>query len=195
MQKRLMRSQTDKMLAGVCGGLAEYFLIDPVIVRLIFVLISITTGLGLLFYPILWLIMPKAPLANRLGSLPNTTESWQGYAQDAQEQGEATQYAAQRSSMYVGASQRPSAYSSAQGRQSSTGITSPLDDTGIGSIEEEYRMTAPPRSRMRRGAGWGGFVLIGFGLIMLSEYFQISTEFVVPLIFIIVGALLVFRRK
>ncbi len=60
MQPRLTRSTTESMVAGVCGGLAEYFSIDPVIVRLIFVLVTLTSGLGLPVYLVLWILMPKA---------------------------------------------------------------------------------------------------------------------------------------
>src|SRR6187431_1182854 len=60
MQPRLTRSRTEVIIAGVCGGLAEYFAIDPVIVRLIFVLVTLTSGIGLLVYPILWMVMPRA---------------------------------------------------------------------------------------------------------------------------------------
>lgn len=60
MQPRLTRSTTESMVAGVCGGLAEYFNIDPVIVRLIFVLVTLTSGLGLPVYLVLWILMPKA---------------------------------------------------------------------------------------------------------------------------------------
>jgi phage shock protein C len=60
MQPRLMRSRTEVIVAGVCGGLGEYFGLDPVIVRLIFVLVTLTTGLGFIVYPVLWLVMPKA---------------------------------------------------------------------------------------------------------------------------------------
>jgi phage shock protein C len=60
MQPRLMRSRTEVIIAGVCGGLGEYFGLDPVIVRLIFVLVTLTTGLGFIVYPVLWLVMPKA---------------------------------------------------------------------------------------------------------------------------------------
>ncbi len=57
-QSRLMRSETDKMLAGVCGGLAAYLGIDPVLVRLAFVLLLLASGIGLVIYVILWVIMP-----------------------------------------------------------------------------------------------------------------------------------------
>src|SRR5262249_58867454 len=58
MQSRLMRSRTEVIVAGVCGGLAQYFGLDPVIVRLIFVLVTLTTGIGFIAYPVLWLVMP-----------------------------------------------------------------------------------------------------------------------------------------
>ncbi len=61
MNKKLYRSVTDKMIGGVCGGLAEYFDVDPVIVRLIFVLAVIFGGSGILAYLILWIIIPQRP--------------------------------------------------------------------------------------------------------------------------------------
>lgn len=58
MEKRLHRSRTEKMIGGVCGGLAEYFGIDPTIVRVVWVLITLTAGLGILLYLVLWIVMP-----------------------------------------------------------------------------------------------------------------------------------------
>ncbi len=59
MSRRLYRSQTDRMIAGVCGGLAEFFDIDPTLVRLIFVLLTLMGGHGILLYIILWIVMPS----------------------------------------------------------------------------------------------------------------------------------------
>lgn len=56
--KKLYRSITDKVLGGVCGGLAEYFNIDSTLVRLAFVLFALTVDNGLLLYLILWLVIP-----------------------------------------------------------------------------------------------------------------------------------------
>jgi phage shock protein C len=58
-EKKLTRSTTDKMLFGVCGGIAKYFGLDPVLIRLFFVLLFIFAGGGLIAYVILWIIMPK----------------------------------------------------------------------------------------------------------------------------------------
>lgn len=60
MKTKLTRSRTDRMLAGVCGGLAAYLGIEAVWVRLFFILITIVpNGIGILVYLILWIIMPE----------------------------------------------------------------------------------------------------------------------------------------
>jgi phage shock protein C len=62
--KRLYRSSTDKKIAGVCGGLAEYFNIDPTIIRVIFVLLLLPGGFpGFIPYVILWAVAPLKPSA------------------------------------------------------------------------------------------------------------------------------------
>ena len=58
MEKRLQRSRTEKMIGGVCGGLAEYFTVDPTIVRMLWVLLTLLGGAGILLYVALWVIMP-----------------------------------------------------------------------------------------------------------------------------------------
>jgi len=56
---KLYRSETNKVIAGVCGGLGEYFDIDPVILRIILFLITIFGGSGILIYIILWVVIPS----------------------------------------------------------------------------------------------------------------------------------------
>ncbi len=58
--KRLAKSRTDRKLCGVCGGLAEYLNLDPTIIRLIWALLVLAAGTGLLAYLIAALIMPEA---------------------------------------------------------------------------------------------------------------------------------------
>lgn len=60
--KHLYKSRKDKMLAGVCGGLAEYFEVDPVLVRIIFVVFTIFGGFAVLAYIIGAIIIPYSPL-------------------------------------------------------------------------------------------------------------------------------------
>jgi phage shock protein C len=59
--KRLYLSDTDKKLGGVCGGLGEYFEKDPTLFRILFVLITLMWGAGLILYLIMWLVIPKKP--------------------------------------------------------------------------------------------------------------------------------------
>ena len=60
--KKLYRSTTDKKIAGVCGGLAEYFAVDPIIIRIRAFILLLPGGLpGLVPYVILWIIVPEKP--------------------------------------------------------------------------------------------------------------------------------------
>ncbi len=59
--KRLTRSSTDKKIAGVCGGLAEYFDLDPTLVRILWLVLLFCAGTGFLVYFILWIALPVAP--------------------------------------------------------------------------------------------------------------------------------------
>lgn len=58
MDNRLIRSASDKMIGGVCGGLARYFAVDATLVRLVFVL-AVLSGLSPLIYLVLWVVMPQ----------------------------------------------------------------------------------------------------------------------------------------
>lgn len=65
MTKRLMRSN-DRVIAGVCGGLAEYFDFDPVLVRIAYAFLTLFTAFsGLIFYFVLWLVMPERNLLEK----------------------------------------------------------------------------------------------------------------------------------
>lgn len=57
--KRLYRSRKDRMIGGVCGGMGEYFGIDPTLIRLLFVAFALTGGSGLLAYIIFLLVVPE----------------------------------------------------------------------------------------------------------------------------------------
>ncbi len=59
--KRLYRSRQDKIIGGVCGGIANYFNVDPILIRLFFILMFFAEGAGLLAYIIAWIIIPMEP--------------------------------------------------------------------------------------------------------------------------------------
>ncbi|GMQ77853.1 MAG: hypothetical protein BMS9Abin02_0344 [Anaerolineae bacterium] len=63
-EKQLLRSQEDRMIFGVSGGLAEYLNVDPVLVRLFFVILALSTGWGFIIYILLAILMKEeAPVA------------------------------------------------------------------------------------------------------------------------------------
>ncbi len=60
--KRLYRSRKDKVLGGVCGGIARYLGVDPVVVRLIWAVVTLLSmGMGILAYLLAWVIIPEEP--------------------------------------------------------------------------------------------------------------------------------------
>lgn len=59
MSKKVYRSRSDRMLGGVCGGIADYFNVDVVLVRLLWVLAFLAEGIGLIVYIIAWVIIPE----------------------------------------------------------------------------------------------------------------------------------------
>ena len=61
MKKKLYRSKKDHMIAGVCGGIAEYFDVDTTLVRLLTVLFVLLGGAGVAVYVIAWIVIPKNP--------------------------------------------------------------------------------------------------------------------------------------
>ena len=74
-RRRLVRSPTDRKIAGVCGGLATYFVVDSTPVRLLWILLSILPGAivgGVIAYLVAWFVMPKSqtPTAATLGAVP-----------------------------------------------------------------------------------------------------------------------------
>ena len=78
-QQRLTRASTDKVIAGVCGGLAHSFNIEPVIVRLVRVALVVAGGISIFIYPLLWLVMPTdATQQYTMG------QGWQEMQQQAQ---------------------------------------------------------------------------------------------------------------
>jgi phage shock protein C len=232
MQPRLMRSRTEVIVAGVCGGLAEYFAIDPVIVRLIFVLVTLTSGLGLVIYPILWMVMPKAGTAGSGGELfPHDAEEWRRRAQ--QFGAEATQVG-QEFSREVREVLRQGQSASSQSRAAApprypdpssgsgqgppppeayrydpvTGqpLNPPEPTTGktvnlridptepnLAVPPSQYQQPgyapAPPRKRGRVM----GFVLLGIGVLILANLFNID-QYIFPLLMIAAGFLLLRRR-
>lgn len=61
--RKLYRSRSQRMLAGVCGGLAEYFSLDATLIRVLFLILAVFGGTGLVIYLVMWIIVPDASKA------------------------------------------------------------------------------------------------------------------------------------
>jgi phage shock protein C len=102
MTKKLYRSRSDRMIAGVCGGLGEYFGIDPTIVRVIFGVFVLVDGIGLLAYIALWLIVPKEGAAEAASVGETVREGVTEIVDRAQEVGKELRHTAKGDPARVG---------------------------------------------------------------------------------------------
>ena len=59
--RKLYRSSTDRKLAGVCGGLAQYLNVDATLIRVLFIVLTVLGGAGILIYVAMWVIVPQEP--------------------------------------------------------------------------------------------------------------------------------------
>lgn len=66
--RQLYRSEANRVIGGVCGGIGEYFDIDPIFIRLIFLFLFFYSGSGLLIYMILWLVLPSEHATKQMPS-------------------------------------------------------------------------------------------------------------------------------
>jgi phage shock protein C len=76
LDRKLYRSSNDKILAGVCGGIAEYFALDSVIVRLLWVVFTLMGGAGLLAYIIAAIIIPGNPMGGPVSENYSRSDSY-----------------------------------------------------------------------------------------------------------------------
>jgi phage shock protein C len=192
MQPRLTRSRTDKMIAGVCGGLAEYFRIDPVIVRLIFVLVTLTSGMGIIIYPVLWLLMPKGEPEELI---PHDPEAWrqrvQSVGQEAAEFGQNVErevrevFGARQSG---GSTNNPTTYAS---RPTESYNFDPYTGQPIQPQPQPQPQPAPPR---RKGSVIAGIILLGMGLMFAADFLGIPSDIIFPVLMIALGGWMLLKR-
>ena len=89
MKNTLYRSESDRMLGGICGGLGDYLSIDTTLVRLFFALLFFGSGIGLLVYLALWIIMPSESTAQAGTSFEeNIKNSGENFSERVQTVGE-----------------------------------------------------------------------------------------------------------
>jgi phage shock protein C len=221
--KRLYRGRDDRMLGGVCGGLGEYFDVDPVLMRLVFVAGTVLSGgLGLAVYVLLWIIVPKEGAqaasrpdvwrqnadeivaeARRLGSdVRETVRSSRGSEATTQPaEPEATAQAAESTASgpavgpeAAGADPVPeSVYVRPSAASESYAEASP-------SLTRGYIEPYPSEHQaQRRRQTWAGVVLVVLGLWLLAQNLNllwwVRGDVLLPLVLLGGGAWLLFRQR
>lgn len=101
MNSSLYRSQRERLIGGVCGGIGEYLRVDPALVRVFFVLLAFTTGIGWLLYLILWAAVPYEG-EGRFGSSATIHTGVAEMTAKAQTLGEDVRQTAARPSRQIG---------------------------------------------------------------------------------------------
>ena len=215
MQVRLSRSSSERMVAGVCGGLAEYFNIDPVIVRLIFVLVTLTSGLGLLIYLLLWMIMPRGTAIPGQRPIEQSSRQFneeisqlgQQLSQEATQLGQQLSQEASRLREKMLSRQRtggqygvgdPPEYRSDPFVGQPPGQERPVTGKTVnlgplpGDLPTPYVQPVPSRPR-----SWNklGVILIGIGGLIFLEQLGIDMSLIFPALMIAAGLILMSRRR
>jgi phage shock protein C len=189
MQPRLTRNTDEKMIAGVSGGLAEYFNVDPVIVRLIFVLLTLTSGFGIPVYLVLWLIMPEQKTPTK----PAEPGVYQVPAQASESR---QVMVGQRATVQ----QRPGAPSAERRYDPITGL--PINpDAAVGETvhlnvgdSTQLSQHQPTPSRPRNWSTLGA-ILLGIGGLILLEQIGLNMSLVFPALLIVAGVVLLLRKR
>jgi phage shock protein PspC (stress-responsive transcriptional regulator) len=125
MKDRLFRSRKERVIGGVCGGLAEYFGIDPIIIRIIFVVLLIGKGVGLLAYLIMWVAIPEEPLEHyyaRFKQAPGNSNPSGGINPEGENQGPQHEFA------------QPADYSAYMPKKNNGGLVFGIGLIGLGLL-------------------------------------------------------------
>lgn len=92
MNNKLYRSRINRVFGGVASGFAEYLNLDPVVVRVIFIIISIFNGIGVLLYIIFWIIIPEKPIELSFSTSSNKTGNGTNEKQTSEKKTEDTNF-------------------------------------------------------------------------------------------------------
>lgn len=147
MEKKLYRSRSKKVIAGVGGGLGDYIGVDPVIIRILLILFTIFNGIGILVYIILWIVVQEEPYNNIVVDNNNVNNA--------------------------------------------ENISS--ENPPVSNIAQENKVT--PENSSNKGRVIFGAILIGVGLMFLSDRFIPSFDFEVLFMsaLILLGLFLIFN--
>ena len=181
--QRLMRSRTEKIIAGVAGGIGQYLAIDPVIVRLAFAALCLT-GVGVLLYPILWLVMPLEG-----STTPAPGQVLNEMRQQAQRVGDE----AREIFVASGSASRRPRFDPMTGTPVDPESEVPINNVGPGSAPVD------PRARRNRLLG---IILLGVGAFILvnmipglGHVIGMTGRYIFPLLLLAIGVMMLRRQR
>ena len=180
MQRRLYRSEQDRLLTGLSGGMADYFDVDPTLMRLLWVLLAIFTGgVAIIIYFVMVVVVPTGH-APAPGIEPGAVEADDEPAD-------------------AGESLEPG-----NGPAGAEGAPQKASEAAAPGAAQTYRPNAPDRPSASRGSGLGGPAFIGLALVVigvlalldsLGFLAQVDLWRLWPLVLIAFGAFLLIRRR
>jgi phage shock protein PspC (stress-responsive transcriptional regulator) len=189
---RLYRSRNERVFAGVAGGVAERFDIDPSLVRVAWVILMLLTGgVFFLLYIVMAIVVPEAPArtdrwaAWQSGPEPGAVPGW-GAAGAGEGSGPSAAAVAQAdepaSAPTEGLSEATAGTSGFAGSDADTGGTFPAGNAGAAGWpshppDEPAPWAIPPRRRHRRERNGAGTVIFGLILVLVGAYFLVRTFF------------------
>ena len=183
MTRKLYRSSEDRAILGICGGIGEYLDIDPIIVRLIVVILTLLGFSGLLFYIVAIFVIPESPeyRAVKDGTYQQTQTSYEytyNASEDASQTGAGTAY--------------------------KTSEDAPHYDYEVGpdgEVKKAPKKDLSDYGRERKRSGNGGLILglclIALGAFIILEMFLpwIDTRLVLAVALIVIGLAVILKRK
>lgn len=191
MQKRLFRSEQNRMLAGVCGGLAVYLDVDATLVRIAFVLLALVHGLGVLLYLVMALLTPRESALEHSPehTVSNNAGEFVGAARSA---------AAGVREAFAGTHAGPPPPPPTPEGRWAPSTSAESGEEGSASAPAEAPPPPPTRpGSQRRGGLVVGLVLVGLGALFLARnlgWFWIDWGTYWPVILIAIGVALIVRR-
>lgn len=188
MTRRLYRSRTDKMIGGVAGGLAEYFDVDPVFIRIAFVLLLFLSGIGFIAYILLWILVPKTPESQAWAMPPSGAGAGAGAGSAAGSAADPGITDAEFTDLGSGDPAAPGAAQSGT-RTSYTYRSSAAEASATNAAATEPAADNASRRRI------GGTILIAIGVLFLANNLipQFDLGDYWPLLFIAGGAWMLWR--